>query len=87
VVRKFALDLPQLQNSTKIERYESVGGIMKHLKLIYSNFLKDESGQDMIEYALVVALVGLFAITTLRSLANGITGIFNTITSDLGNAL
>jgi len=60
---------------------------MKHLKMIYSNFLKDESGQDMIEYALVVALVGLFAITTLRSLATEIAAIFTTITSDLTNAV
>ena len=43
---------------------------MKSLKLILNNLKSDESGQDLIEYALVAALVGLGAVTSMKTLAN-----------------
>jgi len=49
------------------------------------NLLNDDSGQDLIEYALVAALVGLGAVTAMKSLATSIgsnfTGIGSTLTS------
>jgi pilus assembly protein Flp/PilA len=39
--------------------------------------LRDESGQDMLEYALVAALVGLGAVVSLRTLSNTISTLFN----------
>jgi pilus assembly protein Flp/PilA len=46
--------------------------------------LKDrEEGQDLVEYALVIALVSIAAITTMSTLAGKITFVFSTIASDL----
>jgi pilus assembly protein Flp/PilA len=46
--------------------------------------LKDrEEGQDLVEYALVIALVSIAAITTMSTLAGKITFVFSTIAADL----
>jgi pilus assembly protein Flp/PilA len=52
-------------------------------KLNLKNFLTDESGQDLIEYALVAAVVGLGAVASLNSLATSISGSFNTVSNNL----
>jgi pilus assembly protein Flp/PilA len=43
----------------------------------------DESGQDLIEYALIAALIAVAAIAALRGLDNKISEEFNTV----GNTL
>jgi pilus assembly protein Flp/PilA len=46
--------------------------------------LKDrEEGQDLVEYALVIALVSIAAIATMSTLAGKITFVFSTIATDL----
>ncbi|MGB9028490.1 MAG: Flp family type IVb pilin [Acidobacteriaceae bacterium] len=45
--------------------------------------LKEESGQDLIEYALIAALIALGAVVSMGSLANQISNEFNGI----GNSL
>jgi pilus assembly protein Flp/PilA len=45
---------------------------------------QEESGQDMIEYALVVALIALAATAGMSSLANGINSAFTKLNSILG---
>ena len=49
-------------------------------------FLSDESGQDLIEYALVAALVGLGTVAAMKSLSNSLSNTFNTIGNGLTNA-
>jgi pilus assembly protein Flp/PilA len=51
------------------------------------SFLGDESGQDLIEYALVAALIGLAAVTSMRTLSNAIAGSFSTVGSKLTSAI
>lgn len=41
--------------------------------------LKDEKGQDLVEYALIVALIAFAAIVGMNDLANGINNAFNQI--------
>lgn len=41
----------------------------------------DECGQDLIEYALLVALIGLFSVTAMKGLANYISNAFNSVGS------
>jgi pilus assembly protein Flp/PilA len=48
--------------------------------------LHDESGQDMIEYALVGALVGLAAVLSIKGVTNKIGNAFNSVGSQLTNA-
>jgi Flp pilus assembly pilin Flp len=48
-------------------------------------FIRDEQGQDLVEYALIVAAVGLALITTVQQLANGIVSLYQSITADLAS--
>jgi pilus assembly protein Flp/PilA len=54
---------------------------------ILKNLLRDESGQDLIEYALVAALIALGAIVAMKSLASGISNAFSVVSSDLSSAV
>ena len=47
------------------------------------NLRRDESGQDLIEYALIAALIALGAIVAMGSLSNKISNEFNSIGSSL----
>ena len=48
---------------------------------------KDESGQDLIEYALVAALIAFAAVAAMQTLATQINGAFSTIGSKLDSSL
>jgi pilus assembly protein Flp/PilA len=50
------------------------------------NLLQDESGQDLIEYALVAALIALGAIVSMQGLASGLSTAFSKISSNLTSA-
>ncbi len=60
---------------------------MNDIQQLFCKLLRDESGQDLIEYALVAALVGLGATATMRTLATSIgtalTGIGTRLTTDV----
>lgn len=60
---------------------------MKNYRAILNNLLRDESGQDLIEYALVAALVGLAAVTAMGTLASDISSAFSSIGSKLTSAV
>lgn len=47
----------------------------------------EESGQDMIEYALVAALVGLGVLGSARGVSNNIGKAFNGVGNSLTNAV
>lgn len=47
--------------------------------LVQFDRLKDEKGQDLVEYALIVALIAFAAIVGMNDLANGINSAFNSI--------
>ncbi len=59
---------------------------MNKLTKSFHFFLADESGQDLIEYALVAALIGLGAVASLTTLRNAITTAFNSIGTSITNA-
>lgn len=44
---------------------------------MFKNFLKDESGQGMVEYGLIIALIAIVVITALTALGTKVTGIFS----------
>jgi pilus assembly protein Flp/PilA len=54
---------------------------MKHL---IQALLLDESGQDIIEYALMAALVGLGSVSAMSGLARSIYTFYNAIATALG---
>jgi pilus assembly protein Flp/PilA len=53
------------------------------MKQLFSNLMNDESGQDLIEYALVAALVGLGAVAAMKSLGTTISTAFTSIGTTL----
>ena len=53
--------------------------------LLYSLW-REESGQDLIEYALLVALIGLAAIAAMGTLATAISSTFAGASSNLTSA-
>jgi len=57
------------------------------MKQLLKQFLQEESGQDLIEYALVAALVGLGAVAAMNGLANSIGNTFNGVGNSLTNAV
>lgn len=56
---------------------------MQNLRHLINNFAVEESGQDLVEYALVAALVGLGVVASMKSLSTAIGSAFNTVTASL----
>jgi Flp pilus assembly pilin Flp len=46
-------------------------------------FWKEEEGQDLVEYALIVAAVGLALITTVNQLSTAVVSLYSSITQGL----
>jgi pilus assembly protein Flp/PilA len=48
--------------------------------------LRDSSGQDLLEYALLVALIALVCVAVITSTGSGVRNIFSAISSALTTA-
>jgi len=55
------------------------------MKAFAISFIQDEQGQDLVEYALIVAAVGLALITTVNQLSQGIVSLYQSMTGDLAS--
>ena len=55
----------------------------KYIKNAFVAFMNDESGQDLIEYALVAGLIGLGAVAAMSGLSGKIGNAFNTVGNNL----
>ena len=53
---------------------------------LWNLFICEESGQGMVEYGLIVALISVVLIVTLGNLTGSLEGIFNKIKAALDNA-
>ena len=56
------------------------------MKLI-KKLIAEDSGQDLIEYALVAALVGLGSVAAMKGLATSISTTFNGVGNAVTNAV
>ena len=59
---------------------------MLKLSIKIKTLLSDERGQDLVEYALVVAIIALGATAAMTTLASDINGVFEAIGSKLTSA-
>jgi pilus assembly protein Flp/PilA len=57
------------------------------LSVKIQNLLSREDGQDLVEYALIVALISLAAITGMKNLAGDINNAFNAVGNTLNNSI
>jgi Flp pilus assembly pilin Flp len=55
------------------------------VKELFIRLAKDEQGQDLVEYALIVAAVGLALITTVNQLSSAIVSLYSSITTGLAS--
>jgi pilus assembly protein Flp/PilA len=53
------------------------------MKTLLHSLHRDENGQDLVEYALVAALIGLGSVTAMKTLSNYISNAFTTVGSAL----
>jgi pilus assembly protein Flp/PilA len=49
----------------------------------FQNLMSREEGQDLVEYALLVALIALAAITGVSKVATAVNSVFSNISSSL----
>jgi Flp pilus assembly pilin Flp len=50
---------------------------------VFKEFLKDEAGQDLVEYSLLLVVLSLAALATLPFLGNAVNNVFSTSASSL----
>ena len=59
---------------------------MKNLITRMRALTRDDSGQDLLEYALLVALIALVAVAAVTSSGQAVNKIFDTVASKLNTA-
>lgn len=62
-------------------------GDMKNNKAILRDIWNDESGQDLVEYALIASLIVVAAITSIKSYGAALATAYNSLSNSLKNAL
>jgi len=55
------------------------------LKAFFLEFIRDEQGQDLVEYALIVAAIGLALIATVNQLSAALVSLYLSITQGLAS--
>ncbi len=51
-----------------------------------NRFFREEEGQGLVEYALIIGLIAIVAIAALSAAGGSVSGLFNNITGKLNNA-
>jgi pilus assembly protein Flp/PilA len=55
--------------------------------VIRGTIVGDEAGQALVEYGLILGLVAAVCITVMITLGTGVFGLFESVTSEIGNYL
>jgi pilus assembly protein Flp/PilA len=66
-----------------MEEIEDMNDMILSLYVKLQNLMNREEGQDLVEYALVVCLISLAAITGVNKVASAITTVFSNISASL----
>jgi Flp pilus assembly pilin Flp len=53
------------------------------MKNFWINFWKDEEGQDLVEYALIVAAIALGMVASVRGVVTALNSLYESITAGL----
>ena len=64
-----------------------MNNLLLKLFVKFQDLASREEGQDLVEYALVVALIAFGATAGMSALAGGINKAFNTISTTLSNSI
>ena len=60
--------------------------LISYLRTTVRSFVRNEEAQDLLEYALLVALIAIVAIGAVTAAGGSVKTIFNTIATDLAPA-
>jgi pilus assembly protein Flp/PilA len=84
----FALGkVPRLRLGIRRMENFRMNNLLLKLYIKYQDLKNGEEGQDLVEYALVVALIAFGATAGMTALAGGINSAFNTISTKLSTNL
>lgn len=64
-----------------------MNNLLLKLYIKFQDLTNREEGQDLVEYALVVALIAFGAVAGMNALAKGINNAFNTISTTLATSI
>jgi pilus assembly protein Flp/PilA len=56
------------------------------MKNLLKRLWREDEGQDLTEYALLVVLIALFAVSAMKGLANAISNTFGSVAAGLNTA-
>jgi pilus assembly protein Flp/PilA len=52
---------------------------------LFMRFVREEQGQDLIEYALLAGFISLVAVTGITAVGTGVNGVYNNINTQIGS--
>jgi len=55
------------------------------MRALVKQFVREESGQDLIEYALLAGFISLVAVAAITSVGVGVNGVYNNINAQVAN--
>ena len=64
-----------------------MNGLLLNLYIKFQDLKNRDEGQDLVEYALVVALIAFGSTAGMSALAQGINTAFSNVSTGLGNAV
>jgi pilus assembly protein Flp/PilA len=67
------------------EENQTMNTMLLKMYIKFHDLATREEGQDLVEYALIVALVGFSATAGMKALAAGLTKAFGQISSTMGS--
>lgn len=53
------------------------------MKNLFQRFVREEQGQDLIEYALLAGFISLVAVAAIKNVGRGVNGVYNNINSQV----
>ena len=54
------------------------------MKKLLKNFVNDESGQDLIEYALLAGFISLVAVVAITNVGTGVNSVYGGLNAQVG---
>ena len=51
---------------------------------LFKNFVQDESGQDLIKYALLAGFISLVAVVAITSVGSGVNTVYGNLNTQVG---
>jgi pilus assembly protein Flp/PilA len=88
LVRNWLISTHEWENLA--QNYEFLKGtysMMMFVQKLSQKFVREESGADMVEYALVLALVAIVASVALKTLGNAVQDAFTNIQTQITGVL